>query len=255
TTLTGLAGDLGLDTTAFETCLSSGRYYDEVVADAVAAQQYGFQGTPGFIINGVVYAFGAQSFERFDEIIQDELAAGGMPVVDAAPVEPAEPSAANWMEGAPGQYLYAPNPQTPAIIVVDHTTVEAFAANAEMTLPPADAAFPLLDLLEQAQGQLTGQANSLGLVWSPEDAFDGPAVELIGNVPVARMRLQLGPQFDANGQFFPGIDISWALIDQADGGLAVVLYQYQGEASPVIFADFEAWLVANAAALADTETG
>ncbi|NLX10178.1 MAG: thioredoxin domain-containing protein [Chloroflexi bacterium] len=73
-TLVGFAGELGLDTGEFEQCLSSERYLDEVLIDFQAAREYGFQGTPGFVINGVVYTMGAQPFAVFDGIIQGELA-------------------------------------------------------------------------------------------------------------------------------------------------------------------------------------
>jgi protein-disulfide isomerase len=69
------ADELGLDTSAFTQCLTSQKYLNEVIADYQAAQQYGFGGTPGFVINGVVYSFGAQSFDVFKGIIDRDLAA------------------------------------------------------------------------------------------------------------------------------------------------------------------------------------
>lgn len=72
--LVNLAGELDMDTDAFEQCLASEKYLDEVLVDFQAADMYGFRGTPGFIINGAVYTFGAQPFEVFDSIIQSELA-------------------------------------------------------------------------------------------------------------------------------------------------------------------------------------
>ena len=71
--LVAMASTLGLDTSTFSECLSSQRYYDEVVADYQAAADYGLRGTPGFVIDGVVYTIGAQPFEVFDQIIQAEL--------------------------------------------------------------------------------------------------------------------------------------------------------------------------------------
>lgn len=73
-TLVSYAGELDMDTRSFGECLTSERYFDEVVADFQAAQEYGLRGTPGFVINGVVYAIGAQPFAVFDSIIQEELA-------------------------------------------------------------------------------------------------------------------------------------------------------------------------------------
>ncbi len=73
-TMVAYAGDIGLDTDAFRECLSSQRYFDEVLADFQAAEEYGLRGTPGFVINGVVYAIGAQPFEVFQSIIEEHLA-------------------------------------------------------------------------------------------------------------------------------------------------------------------------------------
>lgn len=74
-TLVGFAGEIGLDTDEFETCLVEERHLEEIIGDFQTAQAYGFRGTPGFVINGVVYSFGAQPFEVFDAIIQQELSA------------------------------------------------------------------------------------------------------------------------------------------------------------------------------------
>ncbi len=73
-TLVSLAGDLDLNTDDFQMCLSSEKYKDEVQADYQDAVAFGLQGTPGFVINGVVYQIGAQPFTYFDEIIKQILA-------------------------------------------------------------------------------------------------------------------------------------------------------------------------------------
>jgi protein-disulfide isomerase len=73
-TLVSYAGELGMDTRSFGECLSSDKYREEVLADYQAATDYKLRGTPGFVINGVVYAIGAQPFDVFDGIIRSELA-------------------------------------------------------------------------------------------------------------------------------------------------------------------------------------
>lgn len=73
-TLVSLAGELELDTDAFTECLVSEKYLDEIINDYQTARAYGFGGTPGFVINGVVYPFGAQSFDVFNDIIKQALA-------------------------------------------------------------------------------------------------------------------------------------------------------------------------------------
>ncbi len=75
--LISYAQELGLDTRSFGECLSSQKYFNDVVSDFQTAQSYGLQGTPGFVINGVVYNIGAQPFEVFDSIIKSELARVG----------------------------------------------------------------------------------------------------------------------------------------------------------------------------------
>ncbi len=72
--LISLAGDIGLDTAAFEVCLSSGRYTSLIANDAAVVQSLGVRGTPGFVINGK-YLAGAQSYEAFRQIIEQELLA------------------------------------------------------------------------------------------------------------------------------------------------------------------------------------
>lgn len=72
--LTDLAGELGLDTTAFGECLASGRYTNQIRRESQAASAMGLRGTPGFLVNGV-FVSGAQPFEAFQQIIEEQLQA------------------------------------------------------------------------------------------------------------------------------------------------------------------------------------
>ncbi|MCC6764121.1 MAG: thioredoxin domain-containing protein [Deltaproteobacteria bacterium] len=68
------AKDLGLDTAKFDECYAKKPYsaaIDKDLADGVMA---GVNGTPAFFINGRALS-GAQPFEKFKEIIDEELAA------------------------------------------------------------------------------------------------------------------------------------------------------------------------------------
>jgi predicted DsbA family dithiol-disulfide isomerase len=67
------AEELGLDQDAFEECVSSRRYQDEVIADLEWAVNLGISSTPTFFINGIAIV-GAQPFEVFYEVITKELA-------------------------------------------------------------------------------------------------------------------------------------------------------------------------------------
>ena len=69
-----LAAELGLDQAAFERCLTSGRFADEVTGDFNAARQLGVTGTPTFFINGRPMV-GAQPLEAFVDIVEEELGA------------------------------------------------------------------------------------------------------------------------------------------------------------------------------------
>jgi predicted DsbA family dithiol-disulfide isomerase len=64
---------LGLDTAAFASCLDSGRHAGLVERDMQAGQAYGVSGTPAFFVNGRPL-IGAQPFEAFQQVIDDELA-------------------------------------------------------------------------------------------------------------------------------------------------------------------------------------
>ncbi len=68
------ATDLGLDAAKLGQCLDEHRYQAEVKADFDAAVQLGVSSTPTFFINGRAL-IGAQGFEAFQQIIDEELAA------------------------------------------------------------------------------------------------------------------------------------------------------------------------------------
>jgi len=66
------AGELGLDGAAFGTCLESGRHAPATEAALQEGQRHGVTGTPAFFINGRLLV-GAQPFEAFAQVIDDEL--------------------------------------------------------------------------------------------------------------------------------------------------------------------------------------
>lgn len=77
TTYLDFAGQLNLDIDTFTGCLDNETYLEEVQQDAATAQQLGATGTPTFFINGR-YVSGAQPFDVFAGIIEEELAAAGI---------------------------------------------------------------------------------------------------------------------------------------------------------------------------------
>jgi len=71
------ATSLGLDATAFGQCLDSGKDRALVEKDLAAGQGYGVSGTPAFFVNGRPLT-GAQPFEAFAQVIDDELQRQGV---------------------------------------------------------------------------------------------------------------------------------------------------------------------------------
>ena len=67
------AVDIGLDKDQFTDCLTSGKYSSQIQQETLTVQSMGMRGTPGFLINGV-FLSGAQPFEVFEEIIEEQLA-------------------------------------------------------------------------------------------------------------------------------------------------------------------------------------
>jgi protein-disulfide isomerase len=68
------AADLGLDTATFNECMDSEKYADLIRNQTMDARSIGIQSTPTFLINGRPF-IGAQPFEAFRRVINDELRA------------------------------------------------------------------------------------------------------------------------------------------------------------------------------------
>lgn len=66
------ASDLGLNTQDFNSCLAGKKYKSQIEVDVMEANKVGVRGTPAFFINGRSL-YGAQPFEKFQEIIEEEL--------------------------------------------------------------------------------------------------------------------------------------------------------------------------------------
>jgi protein-disulfide isomerase len=71
--LTEIAGQLGLDTANFRSCLDAKKFDKNVNDDFTAGQQAGVNGTPAFFINGLPIV-GAQPYTAFKSAIDAELA-------------------------------------------------------------------------------------------------------------------------------------------------------------------------------------
>lgn len=66
------AKDLGLDAARFNACVDARKYKAQVDEDVQAGTAAGVDGTPSFFINGRIIT-GAQSFDAFKRLIDDEL--------------------------------------------------------------------------------------------------------------------------------------------------------------------------------------
>jgi len=69
-----LAGEVGADQKKFDECLAAKKFNDAIEKDIAAGQEAGVNGTPAFFINGRMLD-GAQPFEKFQEVIDEELEA------------------------------------------------------------------------------------------------------------------------------------------------------------------------------------
>jgi len=79
------AGEIGLDVGKFKTALDSGAAKKKVDEDLKVAQQVGVQGTPNFYINGRNVQ-GAQPFEEFKKVIDDEIQRANKILAKGTPV-------------------------------------------------------------------------------------------------------------------------------------------------------------------------
>ena len=70
---TKYAADLGLNTSAFETCLDSGKFDDFIQQDMNFSLNLGIRSTPTFFVNGLAVV-GAQPLDVFKKVIDKELA-------------------------------------------------------------------------------------------------------------------------------------------------------------------------------------
>ena len=74
--LNGYAVELGLDPQKFSDCLAQKPYAAAIDKDIEDGQKVGVSGTPAFFVNGRMLS-GAQPFDKFKELIDEELAAAG----------------------------------------------------------------------------------------------------------------------------------------------------------------------------------
>ncbi len=75
--LRSYAADLGLDAAEFDSCLSSGRFRNDVTSDLAEGSRFGVRGTPAFFVNGR-FLSGNQPYEAFARLIDEELEGKGL---------------------------------------------------------------------------------------------------------------------------------------------------------------------------------
>ena len=89
--LIDLAAEIGLESAAFETCLSSGRYRPQIEQETELARDLGVRGTPAFVVNGYL-VIGTQPYETFAQAFNAELVQLGLepPADQAEAPDPAQ---------------------------------------------------------------------------------------------------------------------------------------------------------------------
>ena len=68
---------LGLDREAFDSCLDSGRYAEQILADMREGDRLGVEGTPAVYVNGIPLQGGAVPYQAAVEVIDDDLSRAG----------------------------------------------------------------------------------------------------------------------------------------------------------------------------------
>lgn len=71
--LTTIAGNLGMNTDQFKSCLSANKYNNDVSKDLSDGQAAGVSGTPSMFVNGVI-SVGAQPYSTFKTLVDQALA-------------------------------------------------------------------------------------------------------------------------------------------------------------------------------------
>jgi protein-disulfide isomerase len=66
------AAEVGLDAKAFDECVTSRKHAAAVEADVEEAKKIGINGTPAFVVNGILLS-GLQTADALDVVIQEEL--------------------------------------------------------------------------------------------------------------------------------------------------------------------------------------
>ena len=69
--------EIGLNTDEFDSCMTSGKHFEEIQNDLDDGRAYGVTGTPGFFVGnekiGFTKIIGAQPFSSFQRVIEQQL--------------------------------------------------------------------------------------------------------------------------------------------------------------------------------------
>src|SRR5262249_25964274 len=74
--LKAMAGEVGLDQAKFNECFAKQEFKAAIDKDIADGGNAGVTGTPAFFVNGRMLS-GAQPYEKFKEVIDDEIARKG----------------------------------------------------------------------------------------------------------------------------------------------------------------------------------
>ena len=183
--------------------------------------------------------------------VAGQFTATPSPTLAPSPTPLPEASAENWVESNPGVYSYA-DPNVSAEIRYQTAPLDELVTSIGLEAPAEDDPYPLVALLNQLRAQLETQIVDSQLTADP-DAITGPVIEIVEDTPVNVLRVQIGPQTPPTGQEFGGLDLEQMFVERADEQVSLLQYVQRGEANPVAYNDFRAWLSANIGMVAGIE--
>jgi hypothetical protein len=159
------------------------------------------------------------------------------------PVAPAD----TWSEIQRGQLINITNPN--AMIAYAQVQLSDLAVQLGMDTSGGAASLTPADVLDKMRSDFETQIAGMGITLE-SNAIEGPVTKDFGGTPVSYVHMIVPPRTSSTGTPLPGQEFVLGLIDMGNGDFRAINLLYQGDPDPAIYADFQAWLEANAARLA-----
>ena len=174
------------------------------------------------------------------------------PVPEAAVATPGTPVAAadTWSEIEPGRYVSSTNPN--AMIEYGPLKLTDIAAQLGMDTSGGGASLTPMDVLNTIRTDFEARIAGMGIALE-SDAMEGPVAKDFGGVPVTYLHMIVPASTSSDGTPIPGQEFWLGLIDMGGGNFRAIDLLYEGDPDPTVYANFQAWLEANAARLSEPE--